>query len=224
MKVMDTLTLPHIVRALTLPDFDGQAAQFRMAPQPRPFIREGRTGSPRLAAVLMLIFPVPVADPAGGSASEQLHFALMKRNEYEGVHSGQVSLPGGSCEPGESWIQTALRETCEEFGVCDGIEVIGQLSALYVPPSDFEIHPVVGRLVTRPTWQPDPREVAAILEVPLVDLLDDSKKAVGNWTLRSGVEGHIPHYTLGDSVVWGATAIILSEFEGRLRAALDDLG
>ncbi len=212
MVLVEPLPLATVRRALALPGFDGQAAQLQMAPAPRPFERDpARSGLPRVAAVLVLLYPLE---------DGTLAFPLMKRNEYPGVHSGQISLPGGSAEAGETPEQTALRETCEEFGVCDGVELLGLLTPLYVPPSDFEIHPVVGWSVARPVFQPDPREVAALLEIPLVHLLDDARKLTGNWELGSGIETPIRYYDLGESVVWGATAIILSEFEQRLRAAL----
>jgi 8-oxo-dGTP pyrophosphatase MutT (NUDIX family) len=204
------ITLTDVQAALTLPQFDPIQAQIQMAPQMRPMQREGRAGQPRQAAVLVLFYP--------RSADNSLHFVLTQRNEYEGVHSGQVSLPGGRLEQGETVEQAALRETCEELGMCDPVEILGQLAPLYVPPSDFEIHPVVAAATTAPAWQPDPREVAAVIEVPVTDLLDDSKKAVGTWELRSGITSLVPHYVFGGRVVWGATAVMLSELEGRLRA------
>src|SRR5258708_20970256 len=118
------VTLDDVRKALALPDFDPLAAQVRMAPRPRPIRRVGLPGDPRLAAVLVLLYPL----------DSVLHFPLMRRAEYEGVHSGQISLPGGKREDGETFEQTALRETREEFGVSAPVEILGALTPLYVPP------------------------------------------------------------------------------------------
>ena len=208
---MTIITLEQVKSALTLPNFDPSAAHRAMAPTFRAQRRE-RSGDPKLAAVLILLYPA--------GADHSLTFPLMQRTEYPGVHSGQISLPGGSCDPGESWAQTALRETCEEFGVCEGITVLGELSEIYVAPSDFEIHPIVGAISTQPHFKADPVEVAAILEVPVHDLLDHSIKSQDEHTLVSGEVARVPGYKIGVHKVWGATAIILSELEHRLRAIL----
>src|SRR5579864_8707575 len=132
------VALDDVRKALALPAFDHAAAQKLMAPRPPRAMRRGDLpGSPRLAAVLVLLFPVDGV----------LTFPLMRRPEYEGVHSGQISLPGGSQEGGETFEQTALRETQEEFGVSEHIEILGALAPVYVPPSDFEIHPLVGHVL-----------------------------------------------------------------------------
>ena len=204
-----TITLDDVRRALALPDFDPVAAQLRMAPQPRPFRRDDVPGTAKLAAVLVLLYPV------GGALS----FVLMRRTEYEGVHSGQISLPGGKREDNETFEQTALRETFEEVGVSDPVEILGALTPIYVPPSDFEIHPFVGYLPRRPLWSPDPNEVAEIIEAPLQLLLDPSIKGVEEWT-RNGKPFTAAFYRIAHHKVWGATAIMLSEFEGRLQAIL----
>ncbi len=118
-----------------------------------------------------------------------------------------------------TFVQTALRETCEEVGVCEPVTVLGELTPLYVPPSDFDIHPVVGSLPIRPVWKPDPVEVAGIIEVPLEKLLDPQIKVVEDW-VRYERPFTVPFYQFGTYKVWGATAIILSEFEIRLQTAL----
>src|SRR4051812_34463267 len=200
------LTLEDVTRALALPNFDAIAAQLRMAPQPRPIRRAEQPGNPRLASVLLLLYPVEGV----------LHFVLTQRPEYDGVHSGQISLPGGKREDEESFVETALRETCEEIGVCDPINVLGELTPLYVPPSDFEIHPIVGNLPTRPPWNPHPIEVAAIIETPLDLILDPQVKATEDWE-RYGRPFTVPFYRIGEHKVWGATAIMLSELEVRLQ-------
>jgi 8-oxo-dGTP pyrophosphatase MutT (NUDIX family) len=207
--LLTLLTLDDVRRALTLPDFDPIEAQLRMAPQPRPFRRENKPGNPRLAGVLILLYPVEGI----------LTFVLMRRVEYPGVHSGQISLPGGKREDGETFEQTAVRETFEELGVIDPVDVLGALTPLYVPPSDFEIHPIVAYLPARPAWKPAPLEVAEVIEVPLAHLLDPQVKATEEWT-RNDQPFVVPLYRVNEHKVWGATAAILSEFEMRLRAVL----
>jgi 8-oxo-dGTP pyrophosphatase MutT (NUDIX family) len=203
-----SITLNDVRRALTLPGFDALAAQQRMAPQSRLFAPNG--SKPRLAGVLVLLYP---------GALDRLHFVLIRRTEYPGVHSGQISLPGGRREGEESLEQTALRETEEEVGArADGIEMLGGLASLYVPPSDFDIHPFVGYTPVRPAWRPQMSEVAEIIEMPLDRLLDDGAK--DQETLQRGdLQISILFYRVGQHKVWGATAIILSELEMRLRTA-----
>jgi 8-oxo-dGTP pyrophosphatase MutT (NUDIX family) len=212
---MSSITLDTVRAALALSDFDALAAHRHMAPSYRSGSRPYTSGSPKLAAVLILLYTV----------DDVLHFPLMRRTEYPGVHSGQISLPGGSTEADETWAQTAIRETCEEFGVCDPIAILGELVKVYVAPSDFEIHPIVGTIANVPVWKPDPNEVAEIITVDIHDLLDHSIKGYHERTLVSGETARIPHYRVGSDrshTVWGATAIILSEFEHRLRTVIAD--
>ncbi|MCQ3929431.1 MAG: coenzyme A pyrophosphatase [Chloroflexi bacterium] len=205
------IELQHIQQALELPYFDALQAQQRMAPMARAMLRPPeRPGSPRMAAVLILLFP----------GDEGLQFVLTRRHDYPGVHGGQISLPGGQREGEEAFEEAALRETFEEVGVpSNAIQLLGQISNVYIPPSDFFVYPYVGYTPSRPIWQPDPAEVAEVLEVSLYHLFDDGLKRSGEIT-RNGATFPIKYYALNGHMVWGATAVMLSEFEGRLRAVL----
>ena len=201
-------TLDDVQNALNLPDFDYEHAWWRMVPRSRIMRRPPeKPGSARPAGVLLLMYP----------QAECLHFVLTRRSEEVASHKGQISLPGGSQEVIDpAPIDTALRETCEEIDVCqEDIRVVGALTPLYVSVSDFVIHPFIGYMPERPTFRPATVEVAEIIEVPLRDLIDPSVKTSERWTLH-GTEMDVPFYRFGEHTVWGATAIILSEFEGRL--------
>jgi 8-oxo-dGTP pyrophosphatase MutT (NUDIX family) len=182
----------------------------RMAPLSPDGPAPKLSGTARVAGVLLLLFP-----GSGG-----LSFFLTRRTETVATHKGQISLPGGAREKDESAQQASLRETCEEIGVCrDDIEIVGTLTPLYVIVSDFYIHPFVGYLSQRPEVEADPVEVAQVIEMPLAELLDESIKVIEQWDL-SGFLLDVPFYRVGGLPVWGATAIMLSEFEVRLRAVM----
>jgi 8-oxo-dGTP pyrophosphatase MutT (NUDIX family) len=201
-------SIDEVRAALSLPDYDGFAAQRRMAPSSRPVGRfESRPGEPRLGGVLMLLYCV----------NDEVMLVLIRRPDYNGVHSGQVSCPGGRHEPPESLETTALRETYEEVGIRpEEVVVLGQLTTLYIPPSDFEVHPFVGYFSAgRPAFVPDSREVAEIIEVSLADLLDPATRVEEVWELR-GVEVLVPFYQISGQKVWGATAMMLSELVERI--------
>jgi len=202
-------TLDDVRAALALPDFDGFAAQRRMAPSARPIARPGdRPEGPRLGGVLILLY----------CADDRPTLVLTARPDYGGVHAGQVSCPGGRHEPPETLRQTALRETYEEIGVPpEDVEMLGELTPLYILPSDFEVHPFVGHYRRgRPAFVPDAREVAAIVEVPLDLLLDPATRVEEVWELH-GLQMRVPFFLVGGYKVWGATAMMLSELVERLR-------
>jgi 8-oxo-dGTP pyrophosphatase MutT (NUDIX family) len=142
-----------------------------------------------------------------------LHLVLTVRTSDLNYHSGQISLPGGGWEAGDASLQeTALREAHEEIGITtDGLEILGALTPLYIPPSRNVIHPFVAYMPQRPTFDPDPREVAELLEVPLHLLLDPATQREEDWIWR-GAPLHVPFYAVGGHKVWGATAIVLAEF------------
>ncbi len=196
------LSIDDIRAALQKPP-PGLAAQLRLAPEYRvESLRASPPADARAAGVLILLYPFNGA----------WHFPLMQRVEDGLVHGGQISLPGGSQEAGESLRETALREACEEIGAaCAGVEVLGQLSAIYIPPSNFLVTPTVGCVTERPDFHCDPREAAALIEVPLSTLFDQDAVKREAWVLR-GVTVEVPFYQIGPHKVWGATAMILSEF------------
>lgn len=198
-KMLNDLSLEDIRTALKRP-LPGLAAQIKLAPEYRiASLKAEPPANARPAGVLILLYPHNGA----------WHFPLMKRVEDGLVHSGQISLPGGSQEAGESLRETALREASEEIGVtCD--EVIGELSTIYIPPSNFLVTPTVGCVDRRPEFRLDSREVAELIEVPLTMLFDPNVVKREPWTLR-GMQVEVPFYQIGPHKVWGATAMILSE-------------
>lgn len=204
------MTLDTVRAALALEVFDAAAAHERMSPGSRPKNAK-QTEHSRQAGVLLLLFP----------EGHEWHIVLTRRTDHLRGHSGQISFPGGRRDPDDhSFTETALRETCEELGVCSPeIEIIGALSSIYIPPSDYEVFPSVGALPARPFLQPNPIEVAEVFTFTLNALLDDCSKA-GEYREFQGRQVYIPFYTVHGHKVWGATAIMLSEFEQRLRQVL----
>lgn len=202
-----------LIAALTLPDFDGRKGQEEM----NMSIRKGRRvrpndmpGKARVGAVMMLIYP----------HHGELHVAYTKRPSSLKDHSGQISFPGGKVETGEEWVETALRETCEEVGVtADEIDVVGVLTEMYIPPSDFEVHPFVGWCVVRPNFRLNSAEVETLIEVPLALLLDPNtvKRETRLYNKQKNLTMEVPYYHVFGHKIWGATAIMTGEFLARWR-------
>jgi 8-oxo-dGTP pyrophosphatase MutT (NUDIX family) len=185
----------------TLP---GVEAQMRFAPTPiRPEWRAGNfPADSRIAAALLLLYPA-AAGPA---------VALTVRSSGLARHPGQVSLPGGATDPGETLVEAALREAAEEIGVDPAhVRVLGELTPVHVLVSGFTLHPVVGVSDRRPDFHASPGEVEEILEVSLHDLRDASRIRQGT-RLREGVAVEFPYFDLLGHQVWGATAMVLGEF------------
>jgi 8-oxo-dGTP pyrophosphatase MutT (NUDIX family) len=157
---------------------------------------------PKPGSVLILLY----------EENGEIHFPLIKRPEYIGAHSGQVSFPGGKGELGEVAIQTALREGEEEIGIDrNAVNVIGKLSDFFVIPSNFMVTPVVG-VIKNPVFRPDDYEVSRIISCTLAELLNaDAIRekeilAAGKYRMMA------PHFEIDGEVVWGATAMMLNEF------------
>jgi 8-oxo-dGTP pyrophosphatase MutT (NUDIX family) len=185
----------------------GVDAQLRMAPRPRvgwdplKFPDGARDG-----AALLLVYP----------HDETLLLALTVRGSGLRNHTGQVSLPGGRVEHGESFEQAALREAEEEVGVAPRmVEVVGRLTPLHIPVSGYLLHPVIGFTTMRPAFQRAEWEVARIIEAPL-SLLSDPRVVKREMRTRTvngqTIDVDVPYFDIDGEKVWGATAMVLSEF------------
>jgi len=160
---------------------------------------------PKKAAVMLLLYP---------NAAGEVSFVLTRRKKYKGAHSGQISFPGGKPEPSDDdlW-ETSLRETHEELGVAsDQIKYVRSLTQLYVPPSNFLIFPYIGYLENPCFFSPDPYEVDAILEISLQSLIKNEPILI-QLPPSSLTSIEVPAYVFDQNTVWGATAMILSEFK-----------
>lgn len=193
-------------------DLPGEEAHQEMAPFKRPTAKQimKLRKDPKLSAVLVLFYPV----------NDEPHFCLTQRPIYKGTHSGQVSFPGGKMEEiDESLKYTALRETREEVGVQEeDVQVLSELTQVYIPPSNFLVTPFVGFTDFTPQFKPDPIEVVEVLDVPVELLLDDSiAKEKPIKMSASGLTINAPYYDIHGKVVWGATAVMLAEVKSILR-------
>jgi 8-oxo-dGTP pyrophosphatase MutT (NUDIX family) len=194
--------LQILVAALARP-LPGPTAQAALAPTPRRAWPAGRHGAKiRHAAGLLLLFPI----------DNHAHVLLTVRAGTLGRHGGQVSLPGGVVEPGETPEEAALREAHEEVALpLDAVCVLGALTPLDIPVSGFRLCPVVASHATRPTLTAAHGEVARILEVAVDDLLNPA-------LLRPVAREHdgtrivVPAFHAGGEEIWGATAMVLAEF------------
>lgn len=187
----------------------------KMAPLERlKILEEANLNRPnaRNAAVMMLFYP----------KNNKTHFALIKRNSYPGVHSSQIAFPGGKVEEeDENLVQTALRETHEEIGVHpDLIQVVRSFTTVYIPPSNFLVHPFLGISEHEIQFVLQADEVAGIIETPLAILLDDT--IITNKILETSYSKsiNIPAFQIYEHTVWGATAMMLSELKDMLKMVL----
>ncbi len=202
--------LAHRLRA-PLP---GDAAHARFSPRPPgggSFARKVPADA-RQAAALILLYPsAPGSDDAGLQLSS-FSLPLTVRHADLPDHAGQISLPGGRIDAGETAEAAALREAQEEIGVDPAsVRILGSLTPLYVMVSRFVVTAFIGVVNARPDFQPASREVAELLEVPLSQLHDPSVLQWGTRT-REGYIVDFPYFQIGDHQVWGATAMMLGEF------------
>lgn len=196
----------NLIPKITETPLFGAISHQKMAPFERKKLMvafDFETNNHREAAILMLIYP----------KNDIAHLVLIQRNEYPGVHSSQIAFPGGKVDPEDvNFQETALRETFEEIGIpSNKINIICSFTELYIPPSNFMVYPFLGFSTQNLIFNPDPKEVAAIIEWPLSELLNQQNKIVKMMATSYSKNIEVPSYQINGHVVWGATAMILSE-------------
>jgi len=182
----------------------GEKAQNMMLPKSRVDVQFPKSVEHAIpSAVLILLYP----------NNDNINFILTERTNEVQHHKGQISLPGGSWVKGEHLSETALRETEEEIGIpADEIEIICELTPLFVNVTGYMIHPFVGYVTKKPNIIPDPNEVKNVFTATISDLLNSKSSETELWTIRE-TPVDVPFYKLDKYKVWGATAMILSEFK-----------
>lgn len=201
------LDFPNLIRKLerTLKQpLPGEAAQMKMSPSVRGLSNIKPLAPPRKGGVLILLYP----------HKDKIYIPLMQRPDYEGTHSGQISFPGGKFEEDdETLIHTAVREAYEEVGIQPSrLKILGTLSELYIMASNFNVLPVVAYTEERPEFIPNTYEVQKIIEADLSELMDDANVKRTFIKVKNNIQIDSPYYDVQDHVVWGATAMMLSEF------------
>ncbi len=172
-----------------------------LAPRPRRGWPTGVVPPPtRPAAVLVLLYPIDA----------RVHVVLTRRADTLGRHAGQISLPGGAVDAHETIEAAALREAREEIGVGTAPRVVGRLTALHIPVSNFALHPILAVTDRRPRFVAAAEEVAHIIEAPLDELRDGAARRRG-WVWRGTEMIAAPYFEVRGERVWGATAMVLGE-------------
>lgn len=193
-----------------LPGYEAQAAMTPPGrlPADRAVLMAGADGV-RNGAVTALFNPLP-----GGTWA----LVFIKRPEYDGAHGGQMAFPGGKADPGDAdMLFTARRETWEEIGVKESqYDMVGALTPVYIPPSNFLVQPFMAVARETLTFVPDSREVEYVWQITVADLLAENAVSVSDFRTPYGTIKNYPCYVFGNHVVWGATAMMTAEIRALL--------
>lgn len=194
----------------------GEASHAKLSPPYRLDLAEKmkeKAKNARKAGVLALFYP---------NLEGETYLVLILRKTYKGVHSAQIGFPGGKYEEEDKNLEaTALRETEEEVGVPKSmVNILKKMSPLYIPPSNFMVHPYLAYAETTPNFIKQDAEVEAIVEVKLVDFLNDTNILTTRVPTSFNVEVDVPAFQLNGHIVWGATAMMLGELKDLLRQVL----
>lgn len=204
-----------VINSIVDIDLPSESSHIKMASLERVQLMKDSTAiieNARKAAVMMLFYP----------KNGIIHLVLIVRNSYPGVHSSQIAFPGGKAENNDSDFKaTALRETHEEIGIHpDKIIVIRDFTSVFIPSSNFLVHPFLGISLTELEFTLQKEEVAGILEIPLSLLLDDSIITQKKLETSYAKSINIPCFQIEENLVWGATAMMLSELKDALKLIL----
>lgn len=198
------------IPSLTTLKLGGLESHFALAPALRLGYDAAKiqANAPKKAAVLALFYP---------DEKNNTRFLLTKRASYQGTHSAQISFPGGKIEDSDLNLEhTAKRETFEEIGIPHSeIQIIRELTDVYIPPSNFLATPFLGYALQKPDFKTN-HEVASTIEVLLDDLLNEQSISSVEMTTSYMKKAKVPCFKLNDYIVWGATAMMLAEIKNLL--------
>ncbi len=208
MEFQEFIEIIPTLRSVTI---DGLEAQFKLAPKMRKKYSDDylKQKNARLAAVLALFYP---------DKNNKTTFLLTERAQYNGTHSAQISFPGGKMDEQDSNLKfTALREAEEEVATDSGsINVIRSITEVYIPPSNFLVTPFLAYANSRPHFNQN-KEVSSLIEVSIDDILNDEYLREVPISTSYAKNIKVPCFYLNNQVVWGATAMMLSEIRELLK-------
>ncbi len=191
-------------------ELPGKLAHQEAAPYRKVYFDDVNLTTVKKSGVLILFY----------AKDSEPHITLIQRPEYDGTHSGQIAFPGGKVEDTDTdIIHTALREANEEVGVVmEHVNILGRLTDVYIPVSNFLVSPVLGTIDYTPNFIPEPAEVADIIEMNLSYLKETEELIPQKLTLRTGLKIEVPTFQYQQKTIWGATALMLNELRWLLRS------